>query len=129
MNKKERTEKAMEDFIHEVDQNPETVSVGVADNCAFCTIHLRKNLSGRVMLFMEDVCKGCPFANRRGASGCVLFDAYQELRFKKPKEDVLIRVRRNLKAIQEVLISIPAERFTFKGWKYFTELEPLMFIK
>ena len=126
MSKKERTVKAMKDFNREVAQNPETVSVGVADSCDFCIIHLRDLVP---LQYVENGCRGCPFANRRGASGCIQFDAYRELRFEKPEDDILIRVRRNLKAIQEILISIPAERFTREGWKYFIELEPVMFIK
>lgn len=128
MSKKERTVKAMEDFILEVEQNPETVSIGVADDCEFCTVHVQGTFIG-ISIFMENICKGCPFANRRAASGCVTFDAYQELRYEKPEDHILIRVLKNLKEIQKVLISIPAERFTREGWAYFIELEPLMFIK
>jgi len=126
MNKKERTVKAMREFIHEVEQNPETVSVGVADACDFCAIHLQGSTP---LQYVENGCRGCPFANRRGASGCTLFDAYKELRYEKPEDHILIRVLKNLKAIQKVLISIPTKRFTVPGWKYFIELEPIMFIK
>jgi len=125
MNKKERTEKAMREFINEVEQNPETVSVGVADNCDFCIIHLRDLVP---LQYVENGCRGCPFANRRGASGCTLFDAYKELRFEKPEDHILIRVLKNLKAIQKVLMAVPAKRFTREEWEYFIELEPLMFI-
>jgi hypothetical protein len=125
MNKKERSIKALDNFILEVGRNPETVSVGVAHNCAFCLIHLQVEQK----IPYDAVCGGCPFANRRGNSGCQQFDTYKELRYETPPKKILFRIFQNLRAIRDVLISIPAKRFTHKGWKYFEELEPLMFIK
>ena len=126
MNKKERSIKALENFTSQVRQNPETVIVGVADNCDFCKIHIQ---DVNVRIRLDSVCRGCPFANRRGNSGCQQFDAYKELRYEKPEDDILFRILQNLKVIRHVLISIPTKRFTVSGWKYFEELEPLMFIK
>ena len=128
MNKKERSIKALDAFIFQVKSNF-PVSVGVTDDCNFCIIHLR-DLKQTVKF--DDVCKGCPFANRRGGSGCSIYDTYQELRYENPEDIdpyIISRVHQNLKAIRKVLISIPAERFTRKGWKYFEELKPLIFIK
>ena len=127
MNKKKRTLKALLHFMLEVEQNPDTVSVGVTENCGFCIIHLSETqLHIGAHLLIDELCNGCPFANEDGNPGCAEFSTYRKLRFENPGDDVLFLVTQNLKAILKVLISIPAERFTRKGWKYFKELKHLI---
>jgi len=109
MNKKQRTLKALDALIIDVKNND--YEVRYSSTCKFCIIHYSIINSGE--------CVGCPFASTYGDVGCFRFKLYSTLK----NLDATPATIAQLEAMRHALNTIPAERFTRKGWKYFTELE------